>query len=129
MEVAIANAVVRQLQADGTYEITDESRADAILQGKLIRIDRSPARFLRGNVLQTSEYVLTLTCNYRLTSASGGNVLDTRTVSGKTNFFISTGPTGQALLTADTVQDQRQALPLAIEDLATRIAALLTEGW
>lgn len=129
MEVAVAGAIIKKLQLDGTYEITDESRADAILQGTVTRIDRTPARVVRGNVLQTSEYLLTVSCNYRLIAAHGGNVLDERTVSGTTNFFVSAGLPAQSVLRADTVQDQRQAMPLAIENLATRIASLVSEGW
>jgi hypothetical protein len=129
MEVALAGAVIKQLQIDGTYEITDESRADAILQGTLTSITRVPARVVRGNVLQASEYLLTVTCNYRLTNAHGGNVLDERTVSGTTNFFVSAGLPAQSVLSADTVQDQRQATPLAVADLATRISSQLSEGW
>jgi Lipopolysaccharide-assembly len=129
MEVALAGAVIKQLQNDGTYEITDESRADAILQGALTQIGRTPARVVRGNVLQTSEYLLTITCNYRLTSAHGGNVLDSGTVTGTTNFFVSAGLPAQSIISADTVQDQRQAMPLAVDNLATRLAGQLSEGW
>jgi len=129
MEVAVTSAIIKKLQVDGTYEITDESRADAILQGAIIGVDRVPARVVRGNVLQTSEYLLTLTCNYSLTSAKGGNVLDSRTVTGTTNFFVSAGLPAESVLIADTVQDQRQAMPLAIENLATRTSSLLSEGW
>jgi len=129
MEAMFANAVIKQLHLDGTYEVTNESRADAILQGTLSRIDRAPARVVRGNVLQTSEYLLTLTCSYRLTGAHGGQVLDQRTVTGNTNFFVSSGSSGQDLLTADSGYDERQALPLAVEDAATRISSLISEGW
>ena len=60
MEAMLASAVIKQLQLDGTYEVTGESRADAILQGTLLRIERTPARVVRGNVLQSSEYLLTV---------------------------------------------------------------------
>src|SRR5688572_5647257 len=53
IEVLLTNLLIKQIQQDGTYEITDENRADAILQVKLNEIERRPARSLRGNVLQT----------------------------------------------------------------------------
>jgi len=39
------------------------------------------------------------------------------------------GSSGADLLTADSAQDERQAMPLAVEDLATRISSLISEGW
>jgi hypothetical protein len=129
MEAMLAGAVIKQLQLDGTYEVTNESHADAILQGTLMRIERTPSRVVRGNVLQSSEYLLTITCNYVLTTARTGTVLDQRSVTGTTDFFITAGSSGSDLLTADSARDQRQAIPLAVEDLATRISSLISEGW
>jgi hypothetical protein len=129
VEAMLASAVIKQLQLDGTYEITNEAHADAILQGTLMRSEKTPARGVRGNVLQSSEYLLTLTCNYVLVTARTGKILDQRQVVGTTNFFVTAGSSGSDLLTADSVRDQHQAMPLAVEDLATRLSSLLCEGW
>jgi outer membrane lipopolysaccharide assembly protein LptE/RlpB len=129
MEAMLASAVIKQLQLDGTYEITNEARADAILQGTLMRIEKTPARAVRGNVLQSSEYLLTLTCNYILVTARTGKILDQRQIIGTTDFFVTAGSSGSDLLTADSARDERQAIPLAVEDLATRLSSLLCEGW
>ena len=40
-------------------------------------------------------------------------------VTGTTSFFV--GP--------DIITDERQALPLAAEELATRLVSQLSEGW
>ena len=129
MEAMLASAVIKQLQSDGTYEVTSESRADAILQGTLLRIERVPARVVRGNVLQSSEYLLTISGNYRLTTARTGTVLDQRSITGTTNFFVSAGSSGSDLLNADSARDERQAMPHAVEDLAKRLSSLISEGW
>jgi hypothetical protein len=129
MEAMLASAVIKQIQLDGTYEVTDESRADAILLGTLTRIDRTPTRSVRGNVLLSSEYKLTITCSYRLVTARTGTGLDQRTVTGTTDFFVTTGSSGADLTTTDSARDERQALPLAVEDVATRISSLISEGW
>jgi hypothetical protein len=50
-------------------------------------------------------------------------------VNGTTNFFVTVGSSGSNLLTADSAQDERQAIPLAVEDMATRISSLISEGW
>ena len=129
MEAMLASAVIKQLQLDGTYQITNEAHADAILYGTLQRIDRLPSRAVRGNVLQSSEYRLTISANYRLVTTGTGTVLDQRNVNGTTNFFVTVGSSGSNLLTADSAQDERQAIPLAVEDMATRISSLISEGW
>ena len=129
MEAMLASAVIKQLQLDGTYQVTDESHADAILQGTLMRIERAPARAVRGNVLQSSEYRLTITCNFTLTTPRTGKVLDQRSVTGTTDYFITAGSSGSDLLTANSAQDERQAMPLAVEDLAARISSQISEGW
>ena len=129
MESLLANAVIKQFHVDGTYEITGEANADAILQGTVTQIQRTPTRALRGNILQSTEYLLILHASYRLTDAHGGQLLDARSVTGTTSFFVASGSTDQDLLTADTAQDERQAIPLAAEDLATRITSLISEGW
>ncbi len=129
MEARVASAVIRQMQLDGTYEITDEARADAILGGAVLTIEKAPARVVRGNVLQSSEYRLQITCQYTLASARTGAILEQRKVVGSTDFFVTAGSSGSDLLTADSGHDERQAIPLAVEDLAARISSLVSEGW
>lgn len=48
MEAMLASAVIKQLQLDGTYQVTNEDRADAILYGTLQSISRLPSRAVRG---------------------------------------------------------------------------------
>jgi outer membrane lipopolysaccharide assembly protein LptE/RlpB len=121
----LANALIKQIQADGTYRVTDSGQADAVLEVTLNAIDRRPARSLRGNVLQTREYLLNLRARYRVLNPRTGVVLDQRSASGSTSFFVA----NPNLLTADSNSDERQALPLAAEDLAMRITSLISEGW
>ncbi len=127
--VLLASSLIKQLQLDTTYEVTDEAHADAILQGTLDEKQRRPARSLRGNTLQTREYLLNLRAHYIVTEAKTGRVLDNRKVTASTSFFVTGAATGQSLLIADSNQDEAQALPLAAEDLAIRIASLVSEGW
>jgi outer membrane lipopolysaccharide assembly protein LptE/RlpB len=124
VEVLLANAVIKQIQQDGTYQVVDEHDADAILEGTLDEIIRRPSRSVRGNVLQTREYILLLRLRYHVTDRQG-RVLEQRTVSGQTSFFVS----GTDTLAADVNQDERQALPLAAEDAAVRLVSQLSEGW
>lgn len=125
VEVLLATALIKQFQLDGTYKIVRENDADAIIHGHLEQVIRTPARSVRGNVLLTREYILTLRCSYEVTDRATGAVLDRRSVIGRTTMFIS----GTSTIAADLTQDERQALPLAAEDLAKNIVSHLSEGW
>jgi Lipopolysaccharide-assembly len=125
IEVLLADGVIKQIQQDGTYRIARENVADAILEGKLEEIERRPARSVRGNVLLTREYELLVRIRYKVSNRVTGEQILNRTVSGRTSFFVS----GTNALAADVNQDERQALPLAIEDAATRLVSQISEGW
>lgn len=124
VEVLLANAVIKQLQQDGTYQVTDEADADATLIGRLEEVIRRPSRSVRGNVLQTREFTLVLRVRYEVVDRSG-RILEGRSVTGQTSFFV----TGSSTIAADVNQDERQALPLAAEDMAVRLTSQISEGW
>ena len=125
IEVLLADGVIKQIQQDGTYKVAREDVADTILEGTLEEIERRPTRSVRGNALLTREYELIIRIRYRVMDRVNGKVIENRTVSGKTSFFVS----GSNALAADVNQDERQALPLAIEDAATRLVSQISEGW
>lgn len=125
LEVMLANLVIRQIQQDGTYRVTDEAHADAILECKLEQLDRRSARSVVGNVLLAKEYTLTLRGRYLFRRRGTGEQLESRSVAGSTSFFVS----GSSVIAADVNQDERQAVPLAARDLAVRLVAQITEGW
>ncbi len=125
MDVLLANTVIKQIQQDGTYQITGEANADAVLEGTLEEIDRRPERSVRGNVLLTREYSLILRVRYRVYDRRTGVDLEGRTITGRTTFFVS----GSNALVADVQQDERQALPIAAEDLSVRLVSQIAEGW
>ncbi|MEP6603314.1 MAG: LptE family protein [Spartobacteria bacterium] len=119
VEVLITGTVIKQLQQDGTYKIGNDNNADAILQGEVIKISRSPARSVRGNVLATTEFNLSIHVRYKLVDRSGKQLGPQGEAGGTTSFFVGT----------DVTTDERQALPLATEELATRLVSQLSEGW
>lgn len=125
VEVSLANAMIKQFQQDGTYQIVDEKNADAIIVGTLERIERRPARSVRGNVLLTKEYNLELKCRLQVVNRVTGAIIDTRGANGTTSFFV----TGSNNASADVNQDERQAVPLAAADMAVRYVSLISEGW
>ena len=125
VEVILATTCINQFQQDGTYQIVDDKDADAILEGSMDTIQRHPARSVIGNVLQTQEYTLTIRGRFTLKKRSTGQILDVRSVTGQTSFYVS----GDASVAADVNQDERQAIPLAAQDMATTLVTQYSEGW
>lgn len=119
IEVLVTDTLIKQFQQDGTFEITSDDKADATLTGEISRISRLPARSVRGNVLATTEFNLALSLKFTLTGRDGKPLAGPSEVTGTTSFFVS----------SDVTTDERQALPLATEDLATRLVTQLSEGW
>lgn len=119
IEALITDSVIKQLQQDGTYRIANENNADAILKAEISEISRTPARSLRGNVLRTTEFNLAMHVKYKLETASGTVLMPSAEVVGTTSFFVG----------EDVTTDERQALPLAAEELAIHLVTQLSEGW
>ncbi len=120
LEVLAANSVIKQIQQDGTFSVVSESTADVVIDGKITKVLRRSSRSVRGDVLASREYTLTVAFEYLVTKRSTGEVLDKGTVTGNTSFFVSGN---------DVNQDERQAIPLALEDAAVRLVSRVSEGW
>jgi hypothetical protein len=119
VEVLVTDTVIKQLQQDGTFQVTSADKADATLEGEVSLIRRLPARSVRGNVLATTEFSLALNVKYSLIGRDGKELAARNQAVGTTSFFVS----------SDVTTDERQALPLATEDLATRLVSQISEGW
>jgi Lipopolysaccharide-assembly len=119
IEVLVTDTVIKQFQQDGTFQIAKGEDADATLTAEIIRINRLPARSVRGNVLATVEFNLSMSVRYTIIGRDGTPLVRSAEATGNTSFFVSSDP----------ATDERQALPLATEDLATRLVSQLSEGW
>jgi hypothetical protein len=119
IEVLVTGTVIKQFQQDGTFRIANEDNADATLKGEIITVGRSPARSVRGNVLATTEFNLSLRVRYTLVGRDGKTIAGPFEAAGLTSFFVG----------ADVSTDERQALPLAAEQLAGHLVSQLSEGW
>jgi hypothetical protein len=118
IEALVTGTIIKQMQQDGTFRIVGEDQADAVLKGEIVGVNRSPARSVRGNVLATTEFNLSVVVRYSLVER-GGKPLSSAGASGSTSFFRS----------SDVATDERQALPLAAEELAKQVVSQLSEGW
>jgi hypothetical protein len=118
IEALVTGTVIKQFQQDGTYRIANTDAADAVLKGEIIAVSRAPARSVRGNVLSTTEFYLTVSVKYTLMGRDG-KTLGSGAASGGTTFFVG----------SDVSTDERQALPLAAEEAARQLVSQLSEGW
>lgn len=125
LELLVTNSVIKQFQQDGTYQIVREKEADAVITGDIERLVRNPESRVSGNVLLAREYVVVIQARYQMTISKSGQLIDNRRVTGDTTFFTS----GTTIQEADVNQDERQALPLAAENLAVKLVSLVAEGW
>ena len=121
VEVLLTSTVIKEFQRDGTFKIAASGSGDATLRITLEAIQLIPVRSVPGNVLQASEFVMSLKIRYELRQGTGdrGRVLDGGHVTGEASFFVST----------DLQQDQRQAFPRAAEQAAQHLVSQLSEGF
>jgi hypothetical protein len=119
IEALATTVVIKQIQQDGTYEVTGADQADAVVVGTIASIQRTKARSLQGNVLASSEFSLRITINFRIQKAGTGEVVGQRDIEGVTSFFVGN----------DVASQDREAIPLAVEDAAVQFTSYLSEGW
>ena len=120
LETLAASTVVAEFQRDGTFAIRSSNKADAVLEGTITQITRSGVRSVRSDILQQQEYTLTVKIRYTITRTATGERIEEADVIGETSFFVSSN---------DISQDERQALPIALQQAATRLVSRISTGW
>jgi len=119
VSVLLADTLIKHLQEDGTYTITSDQRADAIVECTLNKVQRRSVRSVQNNVLATAEFELILDVRYRVIDRITQTTLMDGRVRGRTTFF-----SGNDLQTIE-----RQAIPVAAKDMANQLTAAIAEGW
>lgn len=119
IETLVTTTVIKQIQHDGTYEVTGLDGADAVVVGTIASVDRSKARSLQGNVLASAEFNLRVTIEFRIERPNTGQLLAQRNIEGDTSFFVGN----------DIYTQEREAIPLAVQDAAVQFVSFLSEGW
>jgi len=117
--VLVTNAVIQQMQRDGTYAVANKANADAVLEASITELERRQARSSRFDTLRTSELDFTLRVHYVLRDLRSNEVIDEGNIQGRTSQFLD--PNFQL--------SERQALPLAAEKVAANLVSRLSEGW
>lgn len=117
----VTNAILQEIDRDGTFRHARKDEADAILEVTVKRIERSPIQQSVQQYLTTLQYQLILVLEYRVYSMKDKKeVISKAVVSGSTTFFVQ----------GDQTESQRQALPLAAQSAAQNlISGLASRGW
>lgn len=114
----VTNAVIKQLQNHGSYQIVSRSEAEAVLQGKISNINRTQFRSDLNNVLRSSQIQATLVCPFTITDASGK-------VIHNGNAYADS----YIILDANLQLSETQLLEDTAQRLAYNLADQVSEGW
>ena len=115
----VTNAVIKQIQADGSYQVVSRDEAEAVLEGIVMTVDRSQFRAVRNNVLRTSQLLVRLRTDYKLVSTADNTVLHRGRAWGES--YIVLDPNFQL--------SEAQALEDAAQRLSLTMTSELSEGW
>jgi hypothetical protein len=120
LQMTVTNAIIRRFNNDGTLETNQNANADSELDVTITNVDHTPVRSSSSDILVTAEYQVRIqaTVTY-INRRLGRKIFENTTVFGTTTFFTQ----------ADIQEAERQAIPLAAEDLANNTVKLITEGW
>ncbi|MCK5259738.1 MAG: LptE family protein [Candidatus Omnitrophica bacterium] len=118
LEVEARNAVIDRFLFDGNLKVVELHEADLILNGELIRYERSGLRYTDDDDVQ--EYRVHVTVSFKLIKARSDEVSWTEpNFVGEATYFVS-GPSATS---------EESAVDEALLDLARRIVERTVEDW
>ena len=120
IQAVATTTMISQIQQDGTYEVTGVDQADAIVVGTItsvtaLKIAFTPGKCARLRGIYSARHSLT----FRIEKPNTGQLMNQRHIEGDTSFFVGN----------DICTQEREAIPLAIQDAAVQFVSFLSEGW
>ena len=140
----VTNAVIRELQADGTYQISNRGNANAVLVGKITQIRKTQLRAARTDTLESQELRMLLYVSFHLEDpVTGEAIRPALPEQAEQDSFSDRGIEEKSLYVAHgkvvgtTIQfvdpnfqvGERNALSIAAQDAATKMVGILANGW
>ena len=120
LQLTVTNAIIRRFNTDGTLEVNQSQFADSELDVVVTNIEHTPYRSSTNDILVTAEYQITIQATATFVNRKlGRKIFENSAVVGITTFFTQ----------SDIQEGERQAIPLAAEDLANNVVKAVTEGW
>lgn len=139
----VTNAVLKEIQVDGTYKVTSKAKCDAVLVGRIHEIRKRQLRSVRNDTLESQELKLFLYIDFYLADPNSGRRIESTAVEGS-HFGKSMEIEGEKVIEArqgrvigETIQfvdrsyqvGERNALSFAAQDLARKLVSQLSNGW
>jgi hypothetical protein len=113
------NAVIKELQTDGTYEITDRDNADAVLNGTIEGVDNLFFRQAKGETFAASELLSVITLSYALVDKGTGAPIAGGMARGDSNYVLD----------PNIKLSERQAFNEVFRRIGIDVSSDLSEGW
>jgi hypothetical protein len=149
----VTNAVLVEMQADGTYQVATRENCDAVLVGTIKEIRKRQLRAVRTDTLRSRELSLYLYVDFHLedpvTGARIGKRGDDENGDGSEDMVVVEEPVDgkageetvygarQGLVIGETIQfvdasyqvGERSAFSVVAEDAADKLVSQLANGW
>ena len=120
IQMIVTNAIIRRFNNDGTLTVNQTENADSQLDVTITNVTETPLRSSNTDIYVTAEYQMTIYATATYTNRRiGKKIFENIQVIGITSFFSQ----------ANIQEGERQAIPLAAQDLANNAVKLVTEGW
>ena len=115
---AVTTSLRKSIQKDGTYKLNTADTSDIVLTGTIEAYNRQQLSYQPTDILTPRDYRILITAHVIAKERGTGKTLLDREVTGRTTVRVGN----------DMSSAERQALPLAAEDLARSITSLLADG-
>jgi len=120
LQMTVTNAVIRRFNDDGTLTVNQNSNADSELDITITSVDHNSVSSSNNDIYVTAQYQVTIQATVTFVNRRlGRKIFENVPVTGSTTFFTQ----------ANIQEGERQAIPLAAQDLANNTVKLVTEGW
>jgi hypothetical protein len=119
VQAVVTDTFIKELQTDGTYPITGEDEADAVVHGIITDVIRTQTKSVVGDVYASAEFEITLKIHIEVYRGGTGQVLVNKDFVGQSYFFVG----------SDLPTQEHEAIPIAAQDCAKQVSAFLTEGF
>ena len=153
MASLVTNAVLQELQADGTYKVATRADCDAVLVGEIRKIQKQQLRAVRNDSLKSRELSVYLFVDFHLEDPNTGarigekrlreagdhspreeEKLELDNKNAGDDALVSSY---QGTVVGETIQfvddnyqvGERSAISVAAEDLADKLVSQLANGW
>lgn len=138
----VTNAVIKEIQVDGTYRVSNRGSSDAVLVGRITQIRKSQLRAARTDTLESQELRLQIYVEFHLEDPTTGEVIKSTIPDAESSNDKRVGDdplvfAGQGRVVGTTIQfvdpsfqvGERNALSIAAQDAASKVVGQLAHGW